>query len=110
MDYLGGASIVDGELDGFTSLPDVHQSCKRARNDRRVIISKHAVESIDQVRCLDKLSVMIVELGYSESRGLANVWILVFEQYLYRWDSGFDKFADVDVRHGTEGEGSYQGI
>jgi hypothetical protein len=47
------------------------------------------------------MSVVVVELRYTEGGGLPDVWVRVLQEVLQVWYGGFDKFPDVNVGHGA---------
>lgn len=98
-DNLGGAGIVDGELDILASFPNVHEAGECTGHYGGVLVSQHAIEPIDEVRLLDQMSVVVVEFSDAKGGGFSHIRVGVFEKVLEVGNSGFDKFADMDVGH-----------
>ncbi len=94
---LRRACIVDREFDVFASLPDISQRRQSTSDDRRILIFQHPIKSVDEIRCLYKSLVVIIELGNHNGGSLADVGVTIVHELLEWNNSVFDKFFDVNV-------------
>ena len=56
------------------------------------------------------MPIVIVEFGNTVRCRFPNVWIGVFEEDLYQWYGCLDVFSNVNIRHCSQRQGSYERV